>query len=207
MKKNKIKKYFNKSLGSEWLLLAIFGCILNIVSQIQNNSTLNIFSIILIVAGIVLFIKDTLNFAKRMDSYCQGLSETFHDLKKQELSSIDIAFDLTMENYIYENPFKIRKARRGSDGKWRSSAYETCILFFSESKIYCYEQKKSLISNELNFSNLELTPTDISAVSVEQQNNNFFVSVIIFGNRTLNFQCSSPEKALSLSEKIKTFIK
>ena len=80
-------------------------------------------------------------------------------------------------------------------------------FFFGDKTIFYYEQKKSLISNEVNFSNLELKPCDITAVSVEQQNNSFFVSAIISGSRTLNFQCSSLEKANLLSEKIKNFVK
>ena len=130
MGRNKIKKYFNKSLGREWLLLAVFGWILNLLAQFQDTGMLNLISIITIVLALFLFIKDSFNFAKRLDLHCQGISLAFYELKKRELPLSTVTFDLIMENYLYDNPFNIKKVRCGFDRKWRSSAYETCILFF-----------------------------------------------------------------------------
>ncbi|WP_040952026.1 hypothetical protein [Gorillibacterium massiliense] len=63
--------------------------------------------------------------------------------------------------------------KHGKDGFWRSSNYETVILYFSEKQVYCYTYRFSIIGNEKNESTDEYFYKDIVSVSTSSENKEF----------------------------------
>lgn len=61
-------------------------------------------------------------------------------------------------------------AKKGNDGRWRSSNYEVTVLYFSERQVYSYDYRFSITDNERNESTDEFFYKDIVAVSTSSDN-------------------------------------
>jgi multisubunit Na+/H+ antiporter MnhC subunit len=61
----------------------------------------------------------------------------------------------------------------GKDRQWRSSVYETIMLFFSEQQVYCYWYRFSIIANEKSEGTDEYFYKDIVSVATSSDNITF----------------------------------
>lgn len=79
-------------------------------------------------------------------------------LDEDELKEIDPIF---LHNWNYTKAY----ARRGADGKWRSSSYQITYLFFSATQVYFYQETINFDCDERRVSTEELYYKDVTSFS------------------------------------------
>lgn len=79
-------------------------------------------------------------------------------LDEDELREIDPIF---FHDYNYSKAY----ARKGADGKWRSSSYQVSWLFFSANQLYLYQETINFDCDEKRTSTEELYYKDVTSFS------------------------------------------
>ncbi|WP_438445113.1 hypothetical protein [Gorillibacterium sp. sgz5001074] len=157
------KRYFKTTRLKPGIILILFGLFTFVGFRVAG--------LLIVVAGIahIYFQVRGKPTDAEIDAICKN---EINDAVKNGLSKIGIDEEQVqlIEPIIIDGPYFDNIAReylwkQGKDGLFRSSNYEVAVLFFSESQVYCYTYRFSLVDNERNENTDEYFYKDVVAVS------------------------------------------
>ncbi len=204
---NDFRRYFNgeKPLGSIALLILgmlsiLLGC------AIDGLYIIAFLGIAMSALGLCMAFKFNSAVSDgKVDSFCRAQADSYRNEKRADVVSkgTEIIDEICTDDYSFENYFSARLAVRGKDKLWRSSIYKSTCLFFSESTVYYFCNRISLITCESVEKKTEFRFKDIQMVSIEEFRPSIIVVITIPGNEKIHISCKSREYAEELCSKIK----
>lgn len=163
----KNKKYFKASSLKPAIVLIVLGLLFFMGSKL--------FGFVLIAAGAAILyfqIKGRPSDAE-IDSICKN---EIANAVQRGLTKIGVDEDqvklidpIIINGPYFKNIAKGRMVKKGKDNRYRSSNYEVAVLFFSETQVYSYNYRFSLIENEKNENTDEYFYKDIVSVSTSSE--------------------------------------
>lgn len=206
-----LRKYFNKKKPVGAVVLIIFGIMFFLLGISIDGAFLWIV-IGLVMSGFGIYIIAKHNKYQSdvaIDAFCNNLASEYSINKNAVVESYEepVMEKIYSCGYCFENLFSTRKAIRGRDGVWRSTIFEMSCIFLTETNVYYYCKKQSLITDEKLEKQKSFCVKDIQMVSLEELNQSIVVAVTIPGNEKLYVNCKNKEEAIALCDKIKSILK
>lgn len=145
------------------------------------------------------------NITKRLDSYCDSLTDEFLAEKNRFYANSGIAISdrFSAGRYCFENIFTQRKSVKGRDGIWRSSIFETECFFISGDTLFRNVRKVSLVSDEKVETSSEIPIKEISTISAEETNGASYV-ILSTPGENLRIKCPNAAALCAKLKMIKT---
>jgi len=202
---NRNQLYFNpipeKSFKTG-VIFAIAGIIILIIG-INSGVVGIVIGLVVIGLGVLLIVK-TVNYNKNrtiitdaeIDTAC---ADHLKDLKSLAMKKLGIdeeqvkeADPIQIDDYYYKDlRASTVQYKKGDDGRFRSSHYNAVMFLFSAERVFCYEYRFSLLTDEKQEETVEIHYNDIDSVLTKSDEVKYGSVPIKFENFTLNSRTAS----------------
>jgi len=134
--------------------------------------------IIVMAIGAFLLYRNTLGAKDdEIDRICQNNIQSMNDKALIKLGvdedEVKLIEPIKVSGYYYYAIGSQPLFKKGKDGRWRSSNYESTIMLFSENQIHAYTYRFSLVENEKSELTDEYFYKDVVSVSTSTDNVSF----------------------------------
>lgn len=161
------KKYFKSTSFKNPIIAIVVGLLL--LAALPGSGKVLGF-IVAAVGGVLIYFQTAGRPSdNEIDDICAKEIENAKEkgLKKLGLDEDEVKLiaPITIRGHYHRNISTQVQYKYGKDNHWRTSNYETIVLFFSEKQVYAYKYRFSLIANERNESTDEYFYKDIVSVA------------------------------------------